>query len=164
MNNIHVSAIDIVFILILLFFTIRCIVKGFVAEIMAFLSVAGGVIAGYLFSSSLSLVIDQYIGKSGWNRLISFLIIFLTIYLIIKFLERIFYSLIEKVNLERLDRSLGLFLGLFEGIILILLIVTILDAQPFFPTDRLLSDSIVALYVRKILIHIPAQKIIVPVI
>jgi len=164
LNNLPVPAVDIIFILIILFFTARCIIKGFVAEIMAVLSVIGGVIAGYIFSAALSSVIDQYIGISGWNRLISFLIIFLTVYLVIKFLERIFYSLIEKVNLERLDRSLGLFLGLFEGIILILLIVTILDAQPFFPADRLLSDSIVALYVRKILILMPAQKIIVPVI
>ncbi|MCL2792403.1 MAG: CvpA family protein, partial [Spirochaetaceae bacterium] len=117
------------------------------------------IIAGFVFSSILTNYIAQYFNISWWNRLISFLIIFLVIYILLKLLERLFHNLIEKIQLERLDRSLGLFLGLFEGCIIILFVVSLVDAQPFFSADKIFSDSIVVEYARKIISAIPENNI-----
>ena len=160
MDNFHISPADIVFILIILFFTARAVIKGFVAEFVSIASVVGGIIAGFVFSSILTNYIAQHFNISWWNRLISFLIIFLAIYILLKLIEKLFYSLIEKIQLERLDRSLGLFLGLLESCVIILFAVSIVDAQPFFSADKIFSDSIVVEYARKILSAMPENNII----
>lgn len=164
MNNIPLVPIDIFFIIIILFFTIRCIIKGFITELMSVASVVGGITAGFFFSPALSAAIDKYIGISGWNRLISFLVIFLTVYIVLKLIERGFYSLIERVSLERLDRSLGLFLGLFEGIMIVFIIIIVIDVQPVFPSEKILSGSLIAEYARKIIILIPEPNTFPPLI
>ncbi len=162
MNNLPLTSIDIFLIVVILFFTIRCIIKGFISELMSVASVAGGFIAGFFLSSSLSALIDKHIGVSGWNRLISFLIIFLMVYIIIKLMENAFCSFIEKVSLERLDKSLGLFLGILEGVVVVLVIVAVIDAQPFIPSEKILSGSVIAEYARKISSVMPDYTKIVP--
>ena len=51
-------------------------------------AVIGGIGCGILLSGTLSRYIDIYIGKSGWNYLISFLVLFIIVYLIIKMIEK----------------------------------------------------------------------------
>jgi membrane protein required for colicin V production len=162
LNNIPLVPVDIFFIIVILFFTIRCIIKGFITELMSVASVVGGITAGFFFAPALSAAIDKYIGVSGWNRLISFLIIFLTVYIILKVIERGFYSLMERVSLEKLDRSLGLFLGLFEGLMIVIIIITVIDVQPLVPPEKILSGSLIAEYARKIIILIPEPNTIPP--
>ncbi|MCL2295008.1 MAG: CvpA family protein [Spirochaetes bacterium] len=160
MSNFHISPVDVVFIIIILFFTIRAISRGFVTEFLSIASVLGGIIAGFVFSSILTNYIAKYFEITWWNRLISFLVIFLITYVLLKLIERFLYTLIEKIQLQRLDRSLGLFLGVLEGCIIILFIIIVIDAQPFFSSDKIFSDSIIVEYARKIISSIPENSII----
>lgn len=137
----NIVAFDIVSLIILLILGIRGTFRGFIAEIMSVASVLVGVIVAVIFTHPVSILLKQYIGESFWNTVIAFLGLFLISYLIIKVFESTLNSLIEKVHLEKLDQSLGFFLGLIEGFLFIVIIVFVLRAQPFFEVDKLFVDS-----------------------
>ena len=160
MDSLNISTVDVILIIVIVFITARAVFRGFIAEFISVASVLGGIIAGFIFSSMLTNFVSQYLKISWWNKLISFLVIFLVIYIILKFIEKLFHNLIEKVELQRLDRSLGLFLGLFESCLIILFFVTIIDAQPFFSLDKYFSDSVIVEYARKIISAIPDNNIL----
>lgn len=166
MSNFYFSPVDLVFILIILFFTIRCIIKGFVAEIMSAASIVGGIILGFFFSDYLTILIHKHLGFQWWNKLISFLVIFLLVYIFVKLIQGVFHAIVEKINLERLDRSLGFFLGLFEGVAVVVLLITVIDAQPFFPSDAILGGSIISNYVLSVitLLDVPVPNVLEDII
>ncbi len=155
MNSINIVPIDIIFIVIIIFFTIRCIIKGFVTEFLSMAAVIGGIGAGIFFSGTLSRYIDLYIGKSGWNYLISFLILFIFVYLIIKMIEKMLSRFIERVELEQLDRALGLFLGIVEGAVVVLVLILLIKLQPVFPYEKIAENSIAFSIAEKIFTYLP---------
>lgn len=147
----NIVAFDIVSIIILLILAIRVTFRGFVAEIMSVASVLVGLIIAVIFTHPVSILLQEYIGESFWNTVIAFLGLFLISYLIIKIFENSLNSLIEKVQLEKLDQSLGFFLGLVEGFLFIVILVFVLRAQPLFEVDKLLENSFSASVADKII-------------
>ena len=147
----NIAAFDIVSLIILLILAIRVTFRGFVAEIMSMASVLVGIIIAVIFTHPISILLQDYIGESFWNTVIAFLGLFLISYLIIKIFENSMNSLIEKVQLEKLDQSLGFFLGLVEGFLFVVILVFILRAQPLFEVDKLLENSFSASIADKII-------------
>lgn len=147
----NIVAFDIVSLIILLILAIRVTFRGFVAEIMSMASVLVGIIIAVIFTHPVSLLLRGYIGESLWNTVIAFLGLFLISYLIIKLFESSLNSLIEKVQLEKLDQSLGFFLGLIEGFLFVVILVFVLRAQSFFEIDKLLENSFSASIADKII-------------
>lgn len=139
-----VQPLDIVFIVILAAAAIRVAFKGFVAEIMSMAALILGIVAAIFFSKAGAVLIDTYIAYSKWNQIIAFLVIFIVVYLLTKLLEGIIHRLLDKIHLEKLDKALGFFLGLAEGLIVIVFIVYLLKVQPIFDTVELLENSFVA--------------------
>ena len=136
-----VMPIDVFFTIIILFMTIKAIVRGFVREFLGLAAVGLGILLAVLFSAMLGDFISANFGHSNWNQLIAFLIIFLVSYLLIKVFENGLNALIDRINLERLDRSLGLFFGLLEGAAIVMIIVFVIEVQPFFNTEQIEADS-----------------------
>ena len=154
----NIAAFDIVSLVIILILAVRATFRGFLTEIMAMASVIVGISVAVIFTHPVSVILQKYIGDSFWNTVISFLALFLITYLIIKIFENSLNMLIEKVQLEKLDQSLGFFLGLLEGFLLVVIIVFAMNAQQFFDIKNLLDNSIAASVAEKI---IPiGQKII----
>jgi membrane protein required for colicin V production len=48
------------------------------------------------------------------------------------------------LRLGSLDRALGFFLGIAEGIIIIAVIIIIMRLQPFFEVEELINESVIA--------------------
>lgn len=147
----NIVAFDIVSLIILLVLAIRATFKGFLAEIMSMASIIIGITIAVIFTRPVSLLLQDYIGQSFWNIIIAFLGLFLVSYLIIKIFENSLNTLIEKVQLEKLDQSLGFFLGLIEGFLLIVIIVFILKAQQFINISNLFIDSYASSIAEKII-------------
>lgn len=143
--------IDIVFTLIILVMTIKAIFRGFVSEFMGIAAVGFGILFGIVFSSSLGLFISQRFGIVNWSQIIAFLAIFIATYFIIKMLEKGISTIIDKINLDKLDRSLGLFFGIIEGLVVVLLIVFIIQIQPVFDTTKIETESIYFQNIQKFL-------------
>ncbi|NCN04662.1 MAG: CvpA family protein [Spirochaetales bacterium] len=139
--NLEIPALDIVFLIIILIAVIRAVFRGFVKEIMAVSSIFLGVLLAFLFSGVVSQLLVPYMGDTVWNQVIAFLGIFVLVYLVVKLFEAGLNSLIEKINLENLDKALGFFLGLVEGILIVFVVLFGLQVQPFFDLEALLGTS-----------------------
>lgn len=153
------APLDIIFVVIVGISSIRTALRGFVAEVMSFAAVVGGIAAAVLFSGRLAAYIGAHYGVSVWNTVIAFLAIFIACYLLIKIFERGIYRIVDSIHLERLDRALGFFLGIAEGILVVVVIVLILEIQPFINLDATLHSSWAAGIVMKLF---PLQQIAIP--
>ena len=145
------ASIDIVFAVLILVLAVRGAIRGFVAEfgsVAALFLGLGGAIALY---KAVAALLDRWFGASLWNSLIAFLVVFLLIYLVVKALERLLAALFDKLDLERLDRAIGLFLGLAEGLLLVGVLLVLLNWQPFFDTRGLLRESLFARFLSPLL-------------
>lgn len=138
------NVLDIVCITIIVVAAIRCAFRGFIREVMSMAALIFGIVAAVFFSKAGAIIIDTYVGYSNWNQIIAFLVIFLVVYLVVKLLEGLLHRLFERIHLERLDRSLGFFLGLAEGAIVVILVVYLLKVQPLFDVSSVLDSSFVA--------------------
>lgn len=138
------AVIDVVFIVLIVVLAIRGAIRGFVSEIGSMAALIVGLGGAILFYKSLSLLIGRYFGQSMWNPLIAFLALFLVLYLLVKLLEKLLHAVFDRLNLERLDRATGFFLGIAEGILAVGVLLFLMNWQPFFDTKRLLADSIFA--------------------
>lgn len=136
-----IMPIDIFFTAVILFMTIKAIVRGFVAELLGIASVGLGILLGVLFSALLGDFIGKKFGVSNWNQVIAFLIIFIVSYIIIKIFENGISALVDKINLEKLDRALGLFFGIVEGIVIVMIAVFIIEIQPLIDTQKFEDES-----------------------
>ena len=154
-----VNPLDIVFIVIIAAGAIRVAIRGFIAEIMSVAALILGVAAAVFFSKAGALLIDTYIGFSRWNQIVAFLVIFLAVYLIIKLIENVLHKVLEKIQLDRLDRALGLFLGLIEGGLAVIFLVYLLTVQPLFELGTFLEKSSIARFIIEFLpVAVPALQ------
>jgi len=139
-----ITGIDIVFIIILIFAVIRAIFRGFVHEFMSMAALILGIIVAVLLSGVVAVKIAPYIGNSSWTQIAAFLGLFLLVYVIVKIFERALNRLVEQINLDSLDRALGFFLGIAEGLVLIFIIILVLRIQPFFDLKTVIDRSVFA--------------------
>jgi membrane protein required for colicin V production len=142
--TVDLTGLDVVLLIIILFLTIRGIFRGFVREFMAMASVILGITGGMLFSGTVAVMVEPWFGSGVWGQVISFLGIFLVVYLLVRIFENALNRLMERINLESLDRAMGFFLGLGEGVLVSFVLVFLLRLQPFFDTRELLQSSVVA--------------------
>ena len=84
---------------------------------------------------------ERLLSPSGWNVVLSFLALFVVIYLAFKLSEGLLLRVIERVRLANLDRALGLLLGIVEGVSLIVLFLLVVRIQPFVLPERLIGES-----------------------
>ena len=129
-----------------------------------FLSMAALIfgIAGAVFlSGPIGGLLDKHFGLAMWSHIIAFLGCFIIIYIIIKILEGIFNKIIDKLNLENLDRALGFVLGLFEGFLVVAVLVFLfswLKWIPFIDMEQLLKDSFIARFIQPLLAPITQTR------
>lgn len=142
--ELNFAVIDVVFALLIVAASLRGAIRGFVTEIGMMAALIVGLGGALLFTKPFAHLLAQYFGDSLWNQVIAFLVIFLLIYILVKLLESLLRSIIDRLSLERLDRALGFFLGLGEGLLLVGVILFLLNWQPFFAVDGLLGSSIFA--------------------
>jgi membrane protein required for colicin V production len=145
------NALDWVFIVILALLGIRCMLKGFVAEVLSVAAVLVGLLAG-LF---LYKIVGQLFVGWGLNpkpevlvALLGFAAVFLVAFIIVKLIERLLEEGIQAAELGGVDRALGLVLGLAEGLILVSLVLVVMSLiEPALKSagySKLLSNSFFA--------------------
>ncbi len=156
--DMSLSGLDIVFIVIIVFFTVRVGIKGFVKEFMSMAALILGIAVAVFFSGVTSGYIRPYIGDGPWAQVVAFLGLFLITYIVVKLFETALDRLVEKIHLESLDRALGFFLGICEGILVVFVAVLLLQLQPLFDAQTLLAESVFAAVLQPLLPY--AQQII----
>ena len=127
------SAVDIIFIAILGFFTVLGIWKGFFREILGFVGVVLGAFLAILGFGPVSKIFHRLVPEIPsviWVFL-SFLLIFIAVYLLSRLLAGILSKLSKMVLLGWLNRLLGGLVGALKGAIFISLFLLLLGFLPF---------------------------------
>ncbi len=138
------TVLDVILGLLILAAAVRGAVRGFVEELGSVAALALGVWGGLRFSPYLLPPLERLMGRTLWNRVVAFLLLFLAIYVVVKLLELALHNLLSSPDLARLDQVLGFFVGAAEGILVGALILYLLQWQPLFDTRALLRNSFLA--------------------
>lgn len=147
----ELSGLDIVFLVLIGFSALRAGIRGFVHEFLSMAAVILGIAAAVLFSGLAAQWVQPYLGPGPWSQVVAFLGLFIVVYIVVKLFENALNSLVEKINLEGLDRALGFFLGIVEGIFLVFVLVLILQLQPVFDAEPVLRESAIAQFLLPLL-------------
>lgn len=145
------SGLDIVFLIILVFAALRAGFRGFVREFMSMAAVVLGITTAVLFSGVAAVYVQPWIGVGAWSQVVSFLGLFLLVYLLVKVFENALNRIIERINLESLDRALGFFLGILEGVLACFILLLVLQLQPVFDAREVIAESLLAGYLLPLL-------------
>mgnify|MGYP006292831637 CR=1 FL=1 len=152
------SGLDIAFIVVVVFFTLRVGIKGFVKEFMSMAALIVGLAVAVLFSGVAAVYVQPWVGEGPWSQVVSFLGLFLIAYIVVKIFESVLDRLVERIHLDSLDRALGFFLGIAEGLLVVFVLILIIQAQPVFDTRELLAESVFARFLLPLLPY--ARRII----
>lgn len=137
----HLSFIDIVFSVIVLFIAISACVHGFIAEIFGKIAVIASFFTAFYFCGKLAAKMQNIISVKGVCIAVSFAILFIATFLAVKIIQTAIKSFFSGDILKSLDRVLGFILGLFEGLLVISAILILLISQPWFSLGGLLDSS-----------------------
>ena len=128
----NITPPDILFSLILLYFTINGLLKGLIKEITGLVSLfISCYIASEYHGKLYSLINTYLISDDNYSQIIAFFIIFFTAIIIIKILSSLIQGFFEFVYLGWLNKLLGALLGFIKGLIIISIIIFCLGAMPF---------------------------------
>ena len=137
--------LDMIFLILLGSLVLRGFLKGFTGEFFSIASLALAVIAAALFFRyGAAFLRSQDMQMAFVPEILSFIVIFLAVYVAGKILERIVKDIITRLNLLALDKVLGLFFGLAEGCAFIILVLFFFLKQPFFDCSEILGNSFFA--------------------
>ena len=143
------QALDLVFMVLLCLLLLRGFLKGFTGEFFSIASLVLALTAAvFLYKNGAVFLrirfIQKPLGGTFVPEIISFLAIFGIVFIAGKIIEHIVKDIISRLNLDTLDKVLGLFLGLAEAFVLIILVLFLLQIQPLFDPSQLLGKSLFA--------------------
>ncbi len=140
----NIAFIDMVFIIIIVACILLAVIKGFVASFFGKASFIVAILLGIFFAPKLDVFVSKYINIPYITTIISFLLIFIVSFLVLKVIQHLIKSLFSGEIMGSLDKALGFFWGLAEGLLIVGVICVILIVQPFFDLTELLSQSFFA--------------------
>jgi membrane protein required for colicin V production len=139
------QTLDLIFVILIGLLVLRGFLKGFTGEFFSIASVTLAISAAVLFfKNGAAFLRIRYLQMEIIPEIIAFFVVFLVVFIAGKILEHIVKDIIKYLNLHTLDKVLGLFLGLAEGFVLIVVVLFVLINQPLFDPIHLLINSFFA--------------------
>lgn len=135
------TVIDWFFSVIVVIFSIIGLSKGFIDNIFGKLAWILAIVCGCLFYDDAATLILSSVDNSFLQKVLAFLIVFVCVFLVIKIIQSIISKIFEWNILKSLDRTLGFFFGIIEGLVVVGLFIFLLSVQPFFSTEKLFENS-----------------------
>ena len=142
---------DLLFLLVALFFVIKGFIRGFISEFMSMAALILGLVAALMFQNQVADLLKDMIKSDTFRPLVSFFILFIGTYVVVKLVEMLLHNAIEAISMNSLDRLLGIVWGLLETSVIILIIVFLIYKFKFKAGMSFLDESVVAKYARNFL-------------
>ncbi len=138
----NITTLDAVFLLILLICAIHGAFRGFIEELFSKLAVILGIICGLVFSKLLVPSLPKLKYAAFLTNILAFVIVFTVVYLAVRIIQKIIGIAFQGDIMKGLDKSLGFFLGIGEGVIIVCLILFLLHSQPWFDITGVVQGSV----------------------
>ena len=133
----NMPVIDVIFWIIILITSIHGALRGFLDEFFSKLAV----IAGIFFGLVLNRFLVPHLPKLGNLILLTRILAFVIVYVSIRLVQKIVGFAFQGDIMRGLDKSLGFFLGIAEGFLVVGLILFLLHSQRFFDIRPVLDAS-----------------------
>lgn len=154
----NLPVIDIIFLIIIFMCAVHGAFRGFLDELFSKLAIIVALFCG-LFNYKRLLPSLPDFGAFGFlANILSFLIIFVVVYIVVRIVQKIIGAIFRGDIMKGLDKSLGFFLGIGEGLLIVGVVLFLLYQQPFFDVSGILNGSNFAILFSRIGESIP-QKI-----
>ena len=137
----NITTLDAVFFLILFICAIHGAFRGFIEELFSKLAVILGIICGLVFSKLLVPSLPKLKYAAFLTNILAFVIVFTAVYLAVRIIQKIIGIAFQGDIMKGLDKSLGFFLGIGEGVIIVCLILFLLHSQPWFDISKIVQGS-----------------------
>ena len=135
------NSLDLFFIIILSFFFIRGLFRGFVLELTTVI----GLICGYIFAISYLSIATAFLAKYlpsmpvSVLNIMSFLAIFVATNLFLRFIAGIITKTLSFAMLGWINKLLGGIFGVFKSVLIISILILIINFFPF--AGRILTSN-----------------------
>ncbi|HOC29071.1 MAG TPA: CvpA family protein [Treponemataceae bacterium] len=133
---------DIFALVLIVVIAVRASLSGFVSEFFSKAAVLIASATAVLLYKRIVPNIVEITGNALFPEIISFLLIFIVVYLLVKVLQQFIGSFFQSESLANLDHALGFFFGIAEGLVLVAVIMSVLRIQPWLDVSPLIRDSI----------------------
>ncbi len=134
------NGFDIAAAIVLSFFLIKGIIRGFIKEIASIFGLVISFALASLFYSSGAGLLDSFIKTTSYRDVLGFLLVFLVAYVILAVIGLIMDKVIKMTISKPLDIIMGSLVGLLKGIFLAALLLLVVSAFVA-PDEPLLKDS-----------------------
>jgi membrane protein required for colicin V production len=129
---------------IVLLLAVRCYFRGIIAELMGLAALIASTVAAIALFNPVERLAREYVSL-GWAAApLAFLAVFAATFILMKLLEASIKKALEGLDLEGLDKGLGMLLGAIEGAALSALALLVISMQPFWDSAALLEGSFIA--------------------
>ncbi len=134
------NILDIILGVFLLFLIFKGLRKGFIKSVINLI----GLLVIIIFITKFGYVVKQLlITKYGLSEIIamigSYILIALGILIIIRIIIKILHSIVDIMNLEWLNKLLGMLFGLFNGFLIIAILLALINMVPY---SKQISDYV----------------------
>lgn len=109
---------DIVIVIILSYCLIRGLFRGLVKELSSIVGVLGGFYAAYSYYPLIAKLLSSWIQNTAYLNILSFLIIFISVFLIISILGIVIKYILNIAFLGWMDRICGAGFGIVKAILI----------------------------------------------
>lgn len=136
------STLDYIIIAVVIVFGIWGAIKGFIEEIARKFGYFAGLVVALMFTKGLSGIFEDSFDLPLWLASgLSYIILFLAGFLLIKALGNMLQNIFETANLNAVDNLAGLILGLVEGVVVVGFIEVLLSHQTIIDVRYMIDMS-----------------------
>jgi len=153
-NGMSINILDMVLLFIGIIVIIKVTVRGFIDEFFSMAAFLVAIAVAFWFYRPLSLHTKVNGLSPAVMKIIAFFMIFIVVFIAVKLLQMLISAVFDNEIFNSLDHALGFFLGLFEAYIVLIILVAILQLQPFLDLDALIARSMIV----RILIPLPVDS------
>jgi membrane protein required for colicin V production len=124
------NTLDWIFLVIVALLGIRCMIRGFVTELLSVAALLVGVLSALLlYKSAGELLVSWGLAAqpAALPGILGFIAVFALAFIVVKLIERLLNEGIDAAELGGIDRALGLLLGLAEGLVLVSLVLVVMS-------------------------------------
>jgi membrane protein required for colicin V production len=136
------NILDIIILIILSYFGVRGLFRGFVREVFALGGLILGVAAAARYHDHVAQILFRYIHNSDMAGVAAYVTVFLVVAVAMAVMGRILSRFVRSLLLGWLDRPLGAAVGLVKGLIITCIVVLVVslvagEEKPFVRDSRL---------------------------
>lgn len=139
---------DIAVLCILSMFTLRGLIRGFVAEIAGVVAIVGGL---WYARRSFAAVAEYltFIPDTTWRQIVAYVLIFLAVMIAVGIIARILRKVLEFSFVSWVDKVAGALTGAFKGLVICSALLILVQA--FLPDAAFIRDSRVIPYLTAVM-------------